>query len=117
MKPALVTRCLQLFLMVLMLGCLHVGLMNKPISEGSQLESLTSSYGYQQLISFSIQILPYSLSCINLIFTDQPNLVVDTGAHPSFHPNCHTNWFIVNSVSIYNILPSSPYQHLVCDYN
>ena len=30
----------------------------------------------------------YSL-CIDLIFTSQPNLVVESGVHPSSHPNCH----------------------------
>ena len=28
-------------------------------------------------------------SCIDLIFTSQPNLVVESGVHPSLHPNCH----------------------------
>ena len=28
-------------------------------------------------------------SCIDLIFTSQPNLVVESGVHPSFYPNCH----------------------------
>ena len=30
-----------------------------------------------------------SSSCIDLIFTSQPNLVVESGVHPSLHPNCH----------------------------
>ena len=35
------------------------------------------------------KVLPSSLSCIDLTFTDQPNLAVDGGVHPSLHPNCH----------------------------
>ena len=27
--------------------------------------------------------------CIDLIFTSQPNSVVESGVHPSLHPNCH----------------------------
>ena len=27
--------------------------------------------------------------CIDLIFTTQPNLVVESGVHPSLHANCH----------------------------
>ena len=34
-------------------------------------------------------ILPSSSSCIDLIFTDQPSLVVNSGTHPSLHANCH----------------------------
>ena len=30
-----------------------------------------------------------SKSCIDLIFTDQPNLVIETGVHPSLHEQCH----------------------------
>ena len=30
-----------------------------------------------------------SSSCINLVLTSQPNLIVDSGNHPSLHPNSH----------------------------
>ena len=30
-----------------------------------------------------------SSSYIHLIFTDQPSLIIDSGTHPSLHPNCH----------------------------
>ena len=29
---------------------------------------------------------------IDLIFTNQPSLVVDFEAHPSLYPNCHHDW-------------------------
>ena len=58
-------------------------------SEGSRIDSLTTSYGFQQLISEPTHILKNSSSCIDLIFTDQPNLITDSGTHPSLHPNCH----------------------------
>ena len=56
-------------------------------SEGSQIDYLTTSYGFQQLISEPIHILKNSSSCIYLIFTDQPNLITDSDTHPSLHPN------------------------------
>ena len=31
----------------------------------------------------------YSKSCIDLIFTDQPNLVIGSSVHPSLHEQCH----------------------------
>ena len=43
------------------------------------------------LISESTHILKTSFSCIDLIVTDQPNLITDGGTHPSLHPNCHHN--------------------------
>ena len=30
-----------------------------------------------------------SSSCIDLMFTSQPNLVMESGVHSSLHPNCH----------------------------
>ena len=44
---------------------------------------------FAQLISNPTHILPNSSSCIDLIFTDQTNLEVDTGVHLSLHPNYH----------------------------
>ena len=46
---------------------------------GAQIDYLTATHGFKQKIS----------SCIDLIFTDQPNYVIDCGTHPSLHPNCH----------------------------
>ena len=57
--------------------------------KGPQTESLAMPYGLQQLISDSTHLLPNSSSCIDLIFTDQPNLIVDGGVHLSLHPKCH----------------------------
>ena len=58
-------------------------------SEGTQVDSLTTSYGLSQIISDPTHILPNSSSCIDLIFTNQPNLVTESGVHPSLHPKCH----------------------------
>ena len=56
---------------------------------GTQIDSLTTTHGFKQIISDPTHILPQSSSCIDLIFTDQPNYVIDCGTHPSLHPNCH----------------------------
>ena len=58
-------------------------------TEGSKLFSLTSSNGFSQLISEPKHIQTNSSSCIDLIFTDQPNLSVNSGVHSSLHQNCH----------------------------
>ena len=57
--------------------------------EGTILENLTSLFGMKQLISDPTHILRHSSSCIDLIFVNQPNLVIDSGIHPSLHQNCH----------------------------
>ena len=58
-------------------------------SEGTQVDSLTTSYGLSQIISDTTHILPNSSSCIDLIFTNQPNFVTESGVYPSLHPKCH----------------------------
>ena len=57
--------------------------------EGTVLENLTSLYGMKQLISAPIQTLQHPSSCIDLIFVNHPNVVIDSGIHPSLHQNCH----------------------------
>ena len=41
------------------------------------------------MINEPTHILESSSSCIDLIFTSQPNLVITSGVHPSLHPNSH----------------------------
>ena len=57
--------------------------------ENITIENVTSQFGLRQIIKEATHILESSSSCIDLIFTTQPNLVVESGVHPSLHPNCH----------------------------
>ena len=41
------------------------------------------------MINEPTHLLQNSSSCIDLIFTSQPNIVVESGVYPSLHPNCH----------------------------
>ena len=41
------------------------------------------------MINEPTHILESSSSCIDLIFTSQPNLITESGTHPSLHPNSH----------------------------
>ena len=54
------------------------------------------------------------MSCIDLIFTDQPNLSVNSGVHASLHPNCHHQ--IVHSRYNLNINYPPLYQRLIWDH-
>ena len=58
-------------------------------SEGISIENITSQFGLHQIINEPTHILENSSSCIDLIFTSQPNLSVESGTQSSLHPNCH----------------------------
>ena len=57
--------------------------------ESSMIDAVTSNYGLHQLIQEPTLILNSSSSCIDLIFTSQPYLVMQSGVHSSLHPNCY----------------------------
>ena len=61
---------------------------NTTTSEGSKIEAITSQFGLQQIINEPTHIQRQSVSCINLIFSSQPNLVMSSGIHSSLHQNC-----------------------------
>ena len=79
-----------------------------------QIESISSLYGFSQLISKPTHILGNSSSCIDLIFTDHSSLVINNGIRPSLHENYHHQITYVK----YNlqIIYPPPYQRLVWDY-
>ena len=82
--------------------------------EGSGFESVTSYYGLCQIINEPRHILPSSASCIDLIFTNQPNLVINSGVNPSLYQNCHHQIIFAQiNLKVY-YLP--PYKRLVWDY-
>ena len=83
-------------------------------TEGLKLLSLTSSNGFTQLIHEPTHIQANSSSCIDLVFTDQPNLSVNSGVHASLHPNCHHQ--ITHLDFNLNIYYLPPYQRLIWDY-
>ena len=57
-------------------------------TEETQLETTTTIYRLQQLIDEPTQIRKNSSSCTDLIFPNQPNLIVIRRTHPSLHENC-----------------------------
>ena len=83
-------------------------------NEGTQIESISSLYGFSQLISETTHILQNLSSYINLIFTNQPNLVINSGIKPSLHENCHHQ--ITYAKFNLQIIYPPTYQRLVWDY-
>ena len=83
-------------------------------NEGTQIESISSLYGFSQLISETTHILQNLSSYINLIFTNQPNLVINSGIKPSLHENCY--YQITHTKFNLQIIYPPPYQRLVWDF-
>ena len=50
----------------------------------------------------TLPLMGDSRSCIDLIVTDQPNLIIESGVHPSLHENCH-HQIIYGKLSVSNI--------------
>ena len=83
--------------------------------EGTWLDTFSSFHGLHQLIKEPTHLMENSASCTDLIFTNQSNLVIDSGVHPSLHTNCHHQ--IVYCKLNLNIKFPPPCGRLVWDYN
>ena len=76
--------------------------------------SVTSQYGIHQITNGSTYVLGNSASCIDLIFTSQPNIVVDSGVDPSLHLNFH--YQIKNAKFYLKIQFPPPYEREILHY-
>ena len=84
-------------------------------SAGLDLYELSSHCNLHQLINTPTHILPNSESCIDLLFTSQPNLVSESGVHASLFPRCHHQIIYVKiNLKVYH---PPPYDKLVWDYS
>ena len=82
--------------------------------EGISIESITSQLGLHQIINEPTHILENSSLCIDLIFRSQPNLSVESGTQPSFHPNCYHQ--IIYAKFNLEVLYPPPYTQEVWHY-
>ena len=57
--------------------------------QGNTIENETSQLGLHQIINEPTHLLPNFSSYIDLIFTSQPNMVIESGIHSSLHSSCH----------------------------
>ena len=83
--------------------------------EGLKIDAITSQFGLQQLINEPTHLTGNSSSCIDSIFTSQPNLVMESGVHSSLHPNCHHQ--IVFAKFNLKIFYQLPYEREIWHYN
>ena len=63
--------------------------LDKQNRERDSLFSIRSTRGYTQMIKSATHFIGNSSSCVDLIFTQQPNQVSSGGVHASLHNNCH----------------------------
>ena len=65
-------------------------ILNNSTPEGTKIDDMTSLLGLTQLINEPTNFEPNKdPSCIDLIITDQPNLILDSGTRSSLDPFCH----------------------------
>ena len=89
--------------------------LDKQNKEGASLFSISSTSGYTQLIISATHIIGYRSSSIDLIFTQQLNLVTSSGVHASLHNNCH---YQITFAYISLLIEYPPPDHrLIWDYS
>ena len=88
---------------------------DRPTQEGRKIDNDTSHFLLSQIIKEPTHISQSFSSCIDLIFTNQPNLVTDSGVHPSLHSNCHHQ--IVYAKFNLKIIYPPPYKRHIWHYN
>ena len=87
---------------------------DKSSHEVNAINNVRKQFGLQQIIKEPTHISNTSSSCIDLIFTSQPNLITNSCVHPSLHPNCHHQIGFCK-MSLHIVYPP-PYLRKICHY-
>ena len=88
---------------------------NPVTPEGAHVEALTSFYGLNQLIQTPTHLLQNSVTCIDLVFTNQPHLVMESGVHSSLSSTCDHD--IVFAELNLKVEYPPPYERVFWDYS
>ena len=83
--------------------------------EGRSFEPLISDLGLHQLINEPTHIIGEHRSCIDLVLTNQPNIFLEAGVHPSLHEFCH-HQIVYGKLLISNLAPP-PYTRRIWHYD
>ena len=81
---------------------------------GKELDTITSTVGYSQIIDKPTHFTNNSSSCIDLIFTSNPSILVDSCIEKSLSNSCHQD-FIYGKINFRVPLPP-PYFRTIWDY-
>ena len=73
---------------------------NKTTTEDAKIELATSKYELHRMINESIRVLENLFFRTDLIFTSQPNLVVDSSVHLSLDPNYHHQSKLTRNITL-----------------
>ena len=84
-------------------------------AEGREIEEVFNELNLTQIISEPTNFTPNSrASCIDLIVTDQPNLILNSGTRPSLDPVCHHQ--IIHCKVNFRIPPPPPSERRTWHY-
>ena len=84
--------------------------------EGKEIEDLLTLLGISQVISEPTNFEPNkNPSCIDLIITDQPNLILNSGTRASLDPYCHHQ--IIYCKVNFRIIPPPPFERKIWHFN
>ena len=83
--------------------------------EGVALDEFIESNNLTQLTDQPTHIINESRSCIDLIITDQPNILVDYGVHPSLYKTSHHE-ITYGKINL-SVPPPPSYKRKIWDYN
>ena len=84
--------------------------------EGTEIENLLTQLGLTQVITEPTNFEPNkNPSCIDLVITDQPNLILDSGTRPSLDSFCHHQ--IIYCKANINLPPPPPYEREIWHYH
>ena len=84
--------------------------------EGTELEELFTRLSLSPVISEPTNFEPHkNPSCIDLIITDQPNLILDSGTRPSLDSLCHHQ--IIYGKINFRIPPPPPFERKIWHFN
>ena len=85
------------------------------LPEGTALEELIETNNLYQFIDEPTNIRRESMTCIDLIITDQPNIFMEYGLHPSLDDHCQ-HQIVFGELNISLPCPP-PYKRTVWDYS
>ena len=88
--------------------------LDKENVEGLEINIITRAAGYSQLINQPTHITKDYFTCIELIFTSNPNLINSSGVEMSLFEKCHHN--IAHGKIDFKISIPPPYMREVWDY-
>ena len=84
--------------------------------EGTKMEKRFTKLGLSQLITEPTNIEPHkNPSCIDLVVTDQPNIILDSGTRASLDSYCHHQ--IVHCKINFRIPPPLPFDRKIWHFN